>query len=138
MAASPLKVLFDKRKMALTRAKLRAWWEGEAYDEAAAVAAFEAEAANDSEKPIEGADDHLFDEPPYELPARLTALAALWGDGRVRPGDSSAEAAAVARLGIGVEGALALVSPGLAAPVATLAEKHVGKIQVFEWRDETL
>jgi hypothetical protein len=139
MAASPLKALFDKRNLALTRAKLRAWWEGEAYDEAAALAAFEAglEAAND-DKPPEGADEHLFDEPPYELPARLTALGALWGEGRVRPGAAALEANAVARLNLPQDAVLAVLGPGLAAPVVALAEKHAGKIQVFEWRDETL
>jgi len=136
MAALPLKALFDRRKMALAQAKFRAWWEGEAFDEAAAIAAFEA-SANDH-KPIEGADDHLFDEPPYELPPRLSALAALWGEGRVRPGQSAAEAGAVARLAIPADGVLAVLSPGLAAPVVAVAEKHPGKIQVFEWRDETL
>ena len=37
--ALALKGLFDKRKVALARARFHAWWEGEAFDEAAAQAA---------------------------------------------------------------------------------------------------
>jgi hypothetical protein len=135
MAALPLKDLFDKRKIALARAKFRAWWDGVEFDEAAALAVIEA--ANDSEKPTEGADEHLFDAPPFDLPPRLAALAALWGAGRVRPGEASNDALTPARAGLTPEGVLAVLSPGLAAPVVALAEKHPGKIQVFEWRDET-
>ncbi len=36
------KALFDKKSVALTRAKLRAWWEGEAFNEEAAIAEIEA------------------------------------------------------------------------------------------------
>jgi hypothetical protein len=136
MAALPLKGLFDKRNIALTRAKLRAWWDGDEFDEAAATAAFEA--ANDGDKPVEGADEHQFDAPPFELSARQAALAALWGDGRVRPGDDADDAATIGRLALSGEGLLAVLSPGLAAPVSAFAAKHAGKIQVFEWRDETL
>ncbi|MFT3727177.1 MAG: hypothetical protein QM759_05075 [Terricaulis sp.] len=136
MAASPLKGLLDKRNIALTRAKLRAWWEGVEYDEAAAVAAFEA--ANDAAPATEGADEQLFDALPYDMPARLTALAALWGEGRVRPGAMTADAAPLILLNVEEAGVLAVLSPGMQAPVATLAQQHSGKIQVFEWRDETL
>ncbi|MCR6643795.1 MAG: hypothetical protein NVV62_04360 [Terricaulis sp.] len=55
--ALALNALFDKRARALARAKFRAWWEGEAFDEEAALAAI---AANDSGD----ADDALFDPPP--------------------------------------------------------------------------
>jgi len=136
MAALSVKGLFDKRKMALTQAKLRAWWDGVEFDEVAALAAIEA-AAN-AEPPVEGADDALFDAPPYELPPRLAALGALWGEGRVRPGDAASEALEPARIGIAAGGLLAVLGPGLAAPVIALAAKHPGKMQVFEWRDETL
>lgn len=134
--ALAIKTLFDKRKLALTRAKFRAWWEGETFDEAAALAALEAklsvEAANDA------TEAELFDEPEYEPPPRLVALAALWGDGRVRPGDATADGLEPARIGIAPEGVLAVLGPGLAAPLIALAGAHPGKIEVFEWREETL
>lgn len=132
--ALAIKTLFDKRKVALTRARFRAWWEGEAFDEEAATAAITRQlceqAAND-------ADDELFDEPAYRLPPRLVALEALWGEGRVRPGDATAEAMAPARLGLGPDSVLAFLGPGLAEPVKTLASAHGGRIDVFEWREET-
>lgn len=133
-----LNALFDKKKLALTRAKLRAWWEGEAYDEAVALAAFEAKQVAAANQNDLGVEDQLFDEPPYELPPRLAALALLWGEGRVRPGDASAEALEPARVGISEDGALAVFGPGLAAPVVALAGAHAGKIEVFEWREETI
>ena len=65
--AAALKSLFDKRNIALTKAKLRAWWDGAEFDEAEALAAFSTEgAANDAE-------DELFDKPEPEMPARLRA-----------------------------------------------------------------
>jgi hypothetical protein len=134
--AVALKVLFNKRQLTLARAKLRAWWEGEAYDEAAALAAFEAKllAANENGD----ADDALFDELPFDWPSRLMALAVLWGQDRVRPGDEADEALEPARLELPPGGVLALLGPGLAAPVAALARAHPGKIEAFEWREETL
>lgn len=135
--AVAIKTLFDKRKLALTRAKFRAWWEGEDFNEEAALAEIEAqfreEAANDA-----GAEAELFDEPQYELPPRLVALATLWGDGRVRPGDATTDGLGPARLGLAAEGVLALMGPGLAAPVIAAANGHAGKIEVFEWREETI
>ena len=132
--ALALKGLFDRRKMALARARFAAWWEGEAFDEAAALAAIEA-AAND--KTTEGAEDALFDLPPFDMPPRLTALAALWGGGRVRPGDDASEKLEPARLGIAAEGVLAVLGPGLEAPLVAIAAAHAGKIEVFEWREES-
>jgi len=133
--ALAIKTLFDKRKLALTRARFHAWWEGEEFDEAATLAeierTFSEEAAND-------ADAELFDEPEYEPPPRLVALATLWGDGRVRPGDGAAEGLQPARLGLKPDGLLAVIGPGLAAPVVAIAGAHAGKIDVFEWREETL
>lgn len=135
--ALAVKTLFSNKKLALTRARFRAWWEGDEFDEAAALAAIEAqlsdEAANDA-----NVENQLFDEPTYELPARLQALAALWGDGRVRPGDATADALEPARLGIAANGVLAVLGPGLAAPVVALADAYAGRIEVFEWREETL
>jgi hypothetical protein len=136
--ALALKGLFDKRKVALARARFHAWWEGEAFDEAAAQAAIDA-AANDAPKAETGStEDELFDALPFDMPGRLTALAAIWGEGRVRPGDDVLEKLEPARLGIAPEGVLAVLGPGLEAPLAAIAGAHPGKIEAFEWRDETL
>ncbi len=129
--ALALKALFDKRSRAMTRAKLRAWWEGESFDEAAALAEI---AANDPG----GADDELFDPPEFDMPPRLAALGVLWGAGRVRPGDDAADALEPARLGATGEGRIAVLGPGLHAPVAAFASAHAGPIDVFEWREETV
>lgn len=133
-----LNALFDKRKLALTRAKLRAWWEGEEFDEEKAVAEIEASLAEAAANDTEGAEDALFDEPPYELPPRIAALALIWGEGRVRPGDATADGLEPPRIGIAADGVLAFLSPGLSAPVEAIAAVHPGKIDVFEWRDESL
>jgi cyclopropane fatty-acyl-phospholipid synthase-like methyltransferase len=131
-----LNALFDKRRLALTRARLRAWWEGEEFDEAAAMAAIEATLANREEAP--SADDELFDELEFDLSPRLAALGLLWGEGRVRPGDSTADGLEPARIGLAPDGVLAVLGPGLAGPLAAVAAAHPGKIEAFEWREETL
>lgn len=131
------KALFDKKSVALTRAKLHAWWNGEPFNEEAAVAEIEAKlaaepAANDA------AEADLFDELPYEWPARLQALAVLWGEDRVRPGDATADKLEPARIGLAPDGVLAVLGPGLAGPMVAVAAAHPGKIEVFEWREETI
>ncbi len=133
--ALAVKTLFDKKKLALTRARFRAWWEGEEFNEDAALAALERDLA---ETAANDAEAELFDEPEYELAPRLSALATLWGEGRVRPGDATAEALEPARIGIAADGALAMLGAGLCAPVAAVAGAHPGKIDVFEWREETV
>lgn len=134
--AAVLNALFDKKKIALTRAKLRAWWEGDAYNEEAALAEYEAKLA--ANPPANDADDELFDAPEFEPPARVAALSLIWGEDRVRPGDATADGLEPARLGLGADGVLALLGPGLAGPVAAAAAAHPGKIEVFEWREETI
>ena len=131
--ALALNTLFDKRRVALTRARLKAWWEGDEFDAAAAEAALAAEPAANG-----NADDALFDPPEFIPAPRLVALNALWGEGRVRPGDESGDALEVARLGLPPEGVLALLGPGLSAPLAAIAAHHPGLIEVFEWREETI
>jgi SAM-dependent methyltransferase len=131
-----LNALFNKKKLALTRAKLAAWWDGESYDEAAALAAFEAKAANENAADS-GTEDELFDAPVYDLPPRLAALGLLWGEGRVRPGDSTADGLEPARIRLAPEGLLAVLGPGLEGPLAAVAAAHPGKVEVFEWREET-
>jgi hypothetical protein len=134
--AAALNALFDKRRLALTRARLHAWWEGEAFDEAAAVAAIETKlaAANDAGG---DAESELFDQPEFEPPPRLAALATLWGEGRVRPGEATADGLEPARIGLAPAGVLAVLSPGLAAPLIAIAEAHPGRIEAYEWREET-
>jgi hypothetical protein len=132
-----LNALFDKKRVALTRARLRAWWEGEAFDAEAALAEIEAKiAANENQ--IAGADDELFDELPFDQPPRLASLAALWGEDRVRPGDSAAEAQTITQLALAADGALAVLGPGRFAPIAAIAGVHPGRIDVFEWREESI
>lgn len=137
-----LNALFNKKKAALARAKFRAWWNGDAFDEEAALAAYEAQlaaAANENtEDEASTVEDELFDELPFEMPPRLSALALIWGEGRVRPGDATGEALEPARIGVGATDTLAVLGPGLAAPVIALAEAHPGKIEVYEWREETV
>jgi len=130
--AVALNALFDKRRLALTRARFRAWWEGEAFDETVAAADIESVANETGD-----ADDELFDQPEYELPPRLAALAILWGEGRIRPGDSTADKLEPARIGLAPDGVLALLGPGRVGPLAAVAAAHPGKIEVFEWREET-
>lgn len=133
-----LNALFDKRGRALARARFRAWWEGESFDPEAAAAEIEAKLAAEAANDAEGHEEELFEPPALELPPRLLALAAIWGEGRVRPGDAGAEALEPQRVGVGADGVLAFLGPGLAAPVAALASVHPGRIEVYEWREETL
>lgn len=132
------KALFDRKGLALTRAKLRAWWDGADFNEEAAVAEIEAKlAAEPAANDASDSEAELFDEPEYELPARLQALAILWGEDRVRPGDATADKLEPARIGLAPEGVLAVLGPGLAGPLVAVAAAHPGKIDVFEWREET-
>jgi cyclopropane fatty-acyl-phospholipid synthase-like methyltransferase len=131
--AAVVKTFFDKRKLALAKAKFRAWWEGDAFNEEAALAAIES-AANDAGD----ADGALFDAPVEAPPPRLTALGLIWGEGRIRPGDAGDEANSLAALKLKPEGVLALLGPGGAAPTLVMAEAHPGRIEVFEWREEAI
>lgn len=135
MAVPVLKSLFDKRERALAGARFRAWWDGAEFDQEAALKAIEENLAN---PPGEDADDALFDPLPFDMPPRLAALSTVWGEGRLRPGDSTSEALEPARIGIAADGVLALLGAGLSAPVSAVASAHPGKIEVFEWRDESL
>lgn len=131
--AAALNALFDKRRLALARARIAAWWEGEVFDEDAAAAEIDARfAANDG-----GGDDALFEPLAYAPPARLAALATLWGAQRIRPADSTADAFDPAQIGLAGEGVLAVLGPGGFAPLAAVAAAHPGPIDVFEWRKET-
>lgn len=134
--AVALKALFDKRRLALTRARFRAWWEGDAFDEDAAIAEIEANlvAANDDSIDLE---NDLFDLPEFEPSPRLQALSVLWGEDRIRPGDLTADKLEPARIGLAPDGLLALLGPGHVGPIAAVAAAHPGKIEVFEWREET-
>jgi hypothetical protein len=135
MAAAAANSLFDKRKMALAKARFRAWWEGEQFDEDAALAALEAQAVAANENSSDDLDDELFD---FQTPPRLSALQLLWGAGRIRPGEDGGDGLESARLGLAEGGVLALLGPGLVGPIAAVAEKHPGRIDVFEWREEVI
>ncbi len=134
--AVQLKALFDKRRLALTRARFRAWWEGEVFNEDAAIAEIEANlsVANDQTDDVDG---ELFDAPEFDPPPRLIALSVLWGEDRIRPGDSTADKLEPARIGLAPDGVLALLGPGHVGPLAAVAAAHSGAIEVFEWREET-
>lgn len=135
MAAAVLKNLFDKRERALAGARFRAWWEGVEFDQEAAQRAIDENLAN---PPGDDADDALFDPPPFDMPPRLLALAKIWGEGRLRPGDATSEALEPARLGLAGDGVLALLGAGLAGPVTAIAGAHQGRVDVFEWREESV
>jgi hypothetical protein len=135
MAVAVLKGLLDKRERALTGARFRAWWDGVDFDQEAALRAIEENLAN---APGDDADDALFDPLPFDMPPRLAALNTVWGEGRVRPGDATSEALEPARIGIASDGVLALLGAGLATPVESVAKAHPGKIEVFEWREESI
>jgi len=132
-----VKALFDKKGLALTRAKLRAWWDGVAFDEEVAIAEIEAKLAAEPPANDGDAEDELFDELPYDMPPRLEALSIIWGEDRCRPGDATADKLEPARIGLSPEGVLAVLGPGLAGPMVAVAGAHAGKIEVFEWREET-
>jgi hypothetical protein len=120
----------DARGVALARARFRAWWEGAAFDEAAALAAIETAANDDS------ADSDLFAAPPPPEDPRLDALQRIWGVHRLTPGDE--ESALPASLELSAGAVLGVFGPGLAGPVLSIAETHLGDIRVFEWREETI
>lgn len=130
--AVALNSLFDKRSIALTRARLAAWWDGEIFDEAAAMARIEARLAAVSDRAADDAGAPVYDPPP-----RLVALAAIWGEGRIRPGDDTADKLEPARMGLAPDGVLAVLGPGHVGPLAALATAHPGRIEAFEWREET-
>ena len=129
--AVALNSLFDKRSIALTRARLAAWWDGEIFDEAAASARIEARLAA-----ADAAAGGLA-APAYDAPPRLVALAALWGEGRIRPGDDTADKLEPARMGLAPDGVLAVLGPGHVGPLIALAAAHPGRIEAFEWRAGT-
>ncbi len=133
MAGVALKSLFDKRKRALATARFRAWWEGEAFDEAAFLASLESPPANDP-----GVEKELFDEAEPSLSPRLKALGMLWGLGRIMPGDQAMDALEPARVGVERGAVLAVFGPGLPAPLISIALAHPGRIEAFEWREETI
>jgi hypothetical protein len=125
----------DKRGVAIARARFAAWWEGADFDPAAAAAAFEAQAAAAANDAGVEADLFKLEAPPVDL--RLEALQRIWGEGRVLPGDAAVEATFPTKLELSTTAQLAVFGPGLAAPVAALAQTHLGELKVSEWREET-
>ncbi len=144
--AAPLAILFDKRQRALAGAKFRAWWEGEEFDEAAALAALDAPAeeaappapAKAAPAPASGpVDADLFDAPPPQAPPRQAALERLWGLGRIMPFDPEQEKITLLMMGVGSSVRVAMLGPGGPGPVRAIMEVCAGPITVYEWRDET-
>jgi SAM-dependent methyltransferase len=116
------------KKPALAVAKLRAWWEGEAFDPEAYLAAQEA-AANAEPAPPPDLTNDLFDAPRDE---RLDALQKLWGEGRIAP---SLSADALAALALPETPDVALLGPGLYADVTQFVGAKA--VKLMEWRSET-
>lgn len=133
MAGLALKPLIDKRKVALAKARFRAWWEGEDFDEAAFLASLEAEPANDP-----GVEKELFEEAEPSLSPRLKALGMLWGLGRIMPGLAETDALEPARMGAERGAVLAVFGPGLPGPLIAIAQAFPGRLEAFEWREETV
>lgn len=131
-------VKFDKRSLALTKARFRAWWEGAEFDAEAAEAALAAEEAAPKPAAPGDPDSDLFEPEAIPLAARLEALTRLWGPGRIAPGDATAEALIPARLGVSPEGRVCVLGAGLSGPAEALAAAHPGPIEVYEWREETV
>ncbi|HWA21403.1 MAG TPA: class I SAM-dependent methyltransferase [Caulobacterales bacterium] len=121
--------LLNPQERALTGAKLRAWWEGEAFDAEAFLAAQEAapETANDPDLTPD-----LFDAP---RDYRLDALQRLWGEGRIAP-PMAGEGEAYAALGLSAAAEVALLGPGLYADVAPVLSAKA--VKLLEWRSETM
>jgi hypothetical protein len=147
MSAAKLK-LPDAHAMAVAKARLKAWWNGEAFDPASVpTEETPPEAPPEAPTPADApasAEATLFtpDAPAPVSEAetadpRLAALARCWGAGRVFPGDKTSDALHPARLGLKATDMLGVIGPGLAAPILALAHTHPGPIQALEWREET-
>jgi len=146
LSPAGLGALFNAEKAALLCAKFLAWWDGKDFDpvaygaqrEAQKAAAKQAEPAKPAKPPAafaQGGD--LFEGPLPLAPARLEALAAVWGPGRVMPSVEDEERAYLVRLAPAVEAPLALIGPGGIGPVRVAGRYHAGAMTVFEWREET-
>jgi SAM-dependent methyltransferase len=116
------------KKPSLAAAKLRAWWEGEAFDAETYLAAQEA-AANAEPAPEPDLTNDLFDAPRDE---RLEALQKLWGQGRIAPPLSGD---ALGMLALPETPEVALLGPGLYADVTPFLGAKA--VKVLEWRGET-
>jgi SAM-dependent methyltransferase len=131
VAKLPLPALPSKRDLAIAKAKLSAWWQGAEFDPASVVV--DADPAPEKD---DAAEDLLFegDDPSHSEP-RLAALQRFWGEGRLSPGDSAAEALLPVRAGVPASGLLGVFGPGLVGPVSAMAVAHPGQIQTYDWRD---
>jgi SAM-dependent methyltransferase len=149
LSSGRLAGLVDAEKAALLCAKFMAWWDGKDFDaEAFAAARAERAAAKANaaanvagpappSKPprvAEGRD--LFEGTLPLAPARLEALSAIWGPGRVMPSVEDEERAHLVRLAPTVDAPLALIGPGGIGPVRVVGRYHAGPMSVFEWREE--
>jgi hypothetical protein len=125
-----LAVLFDKKKRAAAQARFKAWWNGEDYTPAPEGEAADAPAAAQAIPPQPAAAE--------AISPRLAALQRIWGEGRSRPGDATAESLLAAMLNAPPEAQIDVMGAGLAGPLMRIAEGHPGPIVAHEWREETL
>jgi len=132
--AAALKI-FDKRTLALAKARLAAWWEGDEFDPDAALVGLQmSQVANEH-----GADDILFDPVQHPPSPRVVALSKIWGEGRIRPGSDENDAAIPAMIDALPSGRIAILGPGHAQPVIAFHRVFGGgALEVFEWREETI
>ena len=126
---------FDKRGVAMAKARFNAWWLGADFDPTAAEAEIDAKLAADAANdPVAEGELFKLDMPPFDL--RLDALQRIWGEGRVFPGDAGVEATLPTRLGLSTTASLAVFGPGLVGPLQAFATTHLGEMKVYEWREE--
>ena len=112
--------------IARARAALHAWWEGYEYEDPVRFDGFDDEAP-DPHGVTYVASDAVDEPPPYRPPPKVVALDMMWGENRFRPGDAAFDAETTARLKLGPDSVLAMMGPGLAAPVIVAALQHEGK-----------
>jgi SAM-dependent methyltransferase len=62
----------------------------------------------------------------------------LWGLGRIMPGDQAQDGLEPARIGVERGAVLAVFGPGLPGPLVSISLAHPGRIEAFEWREETI
>jgi predicted O-methyltransferase YrrM len=129
------KTSFGAKIVARTRARLYAWWEGYEYEDPLRFETFDADEP-DPHGVTYVASEAIDEPPPYRPPPKVVALDLMWGENRFRPGDEAFDLETTARLKLEPESVLAILGPGLAAPVIAAALRHAGKIDVFEWRED--
>lgn len=109
--------------LALTRARLHAWWEGKDFDAKKLLAEQAA------------AQRRIAAEEARQDP-RLLALAALWGAGRISPFGAGDEGEWLEDLSLESQDLLGIVGLGSEEGFRSLLERHPGPIIGYEWRKQ--